>query len=142
MVPELGVYCTPMPMYEIFANLGVFLVLWQWHRGLITAAMILTIALLAIFARQFWLNIFHLFLFMPGSWLFTYSDTLIHLFPVKFWSDATLTIAVLRIMGGLSSAWMGCQWRRSFQKSLHIIKLFCSYKSVQSSNPVPILFNE
>jgi uncharacterized membrane protein len=75
--------------------------------GLLTSAMILTIALLAIFAWQSWFNIFHLFLFQQGSWLFSYSDTLIRLFPVKFWFDATLTISVLSIMGGLSLAWMG-----------------------------------
>ena len=91
--------------------------------GLFTSAMILTIALLAIFAWQSWFNIFHLFFFQPGSWLFSYSDTLIRLFPVKFWFDATLTISVLSIMGGLSLAWMGRQWRRLFQKSPYIIKL-------------------
>ena len=91
--------------------------------GLLTSVLILAIALLAIFAWQFWFNIFHLFFFQPGSWLFSYSDTLIRLFPVKFWLDATLTIAVLSIMGGLSLAWMGHQWRRSLQKSPQMIKL-------------------
>ena len=91
--------------------------------GLFTSAMILTIALLAIFAWQFWFNMFHLFFFQLGSWLFSYSDTLIRLFPVKFWFDATLTISVLSIMGGLSLTWMGRQWRRSFQKSPYKIKL-------------------
>ena len=32
MVPELGVYYTPMPVYEIFANLGIFVVLWQLRK--------------------------------------------------------------------------------------------------------------
>ncbi len=32
MVPELGVYYTPMPVYEIVANLVIFLVLWQWRK--------------------------------------------------------------------------------------------------------------
>ena len=91
--------------------------------GLLTSSIILTIALLAIFAWQFWFNIFHLFFFQPGSWLFSYSDTLIRLFPVKFWFDATLTISALSIMGGLSLAWMGRQWRRSLQKSPYILKL-------------------
>jgi len=40
MVPELGVYYTPMPLYEIIANLGIFAVLWQlrkrrWPDGLL-----------------------------------------------------------------------------------------------------------
>lgn len=91
--------------------------------GLLTSVLILAIAVLAIFAWQFWFNVFHLFFFQPGSWLFSYSDTLIRLFPVKFWFDATLTISVLSIMGGLFFAFMGRQWRRSFQKSPQLIKL-------------------
>lgn len=40
MVPELGVYYTPMPVYEIIANLGIFILLWQlrkrsWPDGLL-----------------------------------------------------------------------------------------------------------
>ncbi|GAB4577377.1 MAG: prolipoprotein diacylglyceryl transferase [Anaerolineales bacterium] len=40
MVPELGVYYTPMPLYEILANLGIFALLWQlrkkhWPDGLL-----------------------------------------------------------------------------------------------------------
>ena len=32
MVPQLGVYYTPMPVYEIIANLGIFAVLWQLRK--------------------------------------------------------------------------------------------------------------
>ncbi len=32
MVPRLGVYYTPMPVYEIIANLGIFILLWQLRR--------------------------------------------------------------------------------------------------------------
>lgn len=40
MVPQLGVYYTPMPIYEIIANLGIFALLWQlrkrrWPDGLL-----------------------------------------------------------------------------------------------------------
>lgn len=40
MVPQLGVYYTPMPVYEIIVNLGIFAVLWQlrkknWPDGLL-----------------------------------------------------------------------------------------------------------
>jgi len=40
MVPQLGVYYTPMPLYEIFASLGIFALLWQlrkknWPDGLV-----------------------------------------------------------------------------------------------------------
>lgn len=32
MVPELGVYYTPMPVYELIANLGIFALLWQLRK--------------------------------------------------------------------------------------------------------------
>lgn len=40
MVPELGVYYTPMPVYEIIANLAIFALLWRlrkkhWPDGLL-----------------------------------------------------------------------------------------------------------
>jgi phosphatidylglycerol:prolipoprotein diacylglycerol transferase len=40
MVPQLGVYYTPMPVYEIIANLGIFFLLWRlrkrnWPDGLL-----------------------------------------------------------------------------------------------------------
>lgn len=40
MVPKLGVYYTPMPVYEIIVNLGIFALLWQlrkrnWPDGLL-----------------------------------------------------------------------------------------------------------
>ena len=40
MVPQLGVYYTPMPVYELIANLGIFVLLWQlrkrnWADGLL-----------------------------------------------------------------------------------------------------------
>lgn len=40
MVPQLGVYYTPMPVYEIIANLGIFALVWSlrkknWPDGLL-----------------------------------------------------------------------------------------------------------
>lgn len=84
--------------------------------GLLTSGIILSIALLAIFAWQFWFEMFHLFFFDPGSWLFSYSDTLIRLFPVEFWFDATLTISVLSLAGGLLLALIGWRGKRVLVK--------------------------
>ncbi len=81
--------------------------------GLLTSGIILSIALLAIFGWQFWFNTFHLFFFKPGSWLFSYSDTLIRLFPVEFWFDGTLTISVLSLAAGLLFALVGWRGKRA-----------------------------
>ncbi|MBI1854868.1 MAG: DUF1461 domain-containing protein [Chloroflexi bacterium] len=49
--------------------------------------------------------------FEPGSWLFAYSDTLIRLFPLQFWMDATFMITVFSLIGGLLAAFIGWRWR-------------------------------
>jgi uncharacterized membrane protein len=42
-------------------------------------------------------------LFFTGdSWLFLYSDTLIRLFPMRFWQDAFLFAGALDVLGGLA----------------------------------------
>jgi integral membrane protein (TIGR01906 family) len=77
--------------------------------GFMTTGVILLIGMLAVVAWQTWFELFHRFLFQPGSWLFSYTDTLIRLFPVEFWYDATVTISVISfILGALLAA---LSWR-------------------------------
>ncbi len=83
--------------------------------GLLTVALIGSIALLAFFAWQVWFDNFHLIFFEPGSWLFDYSDTLIRLFPLQFWMDATFTMSAISLFGGLLLAFLGWRWRLSFR---------------------------
>jgi len=84
--------------------------------GLLTSGIILTIALMALFAWQTWFDLFHRFFFVRGSWLFSYSDTLIRLFPINFWFDATLTISFLSFIGGLLIALLGWRWQLAITK--------------------------
>lgn len=44
---------------------------------------------------------FHSLFFEGDSWLFLYSDTLIRLFPIRFWQDAFLFAAVIALGGGV-----------------------------------------
>jgi integral membrane protein (TIGR01906 family) len=44
---------------------------------------------------------FHSLFFSGDSWLFEYSDTLIRLFPLRFWQDTFLFAAGLAVLGGL-----------------------------------------
>jgi len=69
--------------------------------GWITSGMIVAIGLLAIFAWQTWFELFHRFLFVPGSWIFSYEDTLIRLFPAQFWFDSFPVSSALSLAGGL-----------------------------------------
>lgn len=47
---------------------------------------------------------FHALFFEGDSWLFYYSDTLIRLFPIRFWQDAVIAIALIALGGGLGLA--------------------------------------
>ncbi|MDO8754286.1 MAG: TIGR01906 family membrane protein [Anaerolineales bacterium] len=54
----------------------------------------------------FWqfFTFFHSLFFEGDSWLFFYSDTLIRLFPIRFWQDAFLWAAILALGGGAGLA--------------------------------------
>jgi len=80
---------------------------WQAYRrslgrgGWLTAALVAAIAIFA--ATSFWqfFTDFHSLFFKGDSWLFLYSDTLIRLFPMRFWQDAFLAVGVIALGGGL-----------------------------------------
>ncbi len=78
----------------------------QWG-GLLTTALVAVVGLLAVAAWQLWFVAFHQIFFAAGTWMFNYSDTLIRLFPEKFWFDAALTISGLSLIGGLMLALPG-----------------------------------
>ncbi len=59
---------------------------------------------------------FHQIFFVGDSWLFYFSDTLIRLFPIRFWQDAFLWAAVLSLGGGIALAF-GLQGIAQFAKS-------------------------
>ena len=47
---------------------------------------------------------FHSLFFTGNSWIFEYSDTLIRLFPIRFWQDTFLAAAIIVLAGGLGLA--------------------------------------
>lgn len=54
----------------------------------------------------FWefFTLFHGLFFEGDSWLFAYSDTLIRLFPIRFWQDTFLAAALIILAGGSALA--------------------------------------
>jgi integral membrane protein (TIGR01906 family) len=73
-----------------------------WRGGWLT---VVEVAAIAVFATtSFWqfLTDFHSLFFEGDSWLFLYSDTLIRLFPVRFWQDTFLLVGVIALAGGLA----------------------------------------
>lgn len=69
----------------------------------VTVGLIVVIGI-AISPNVFW-NFFagfHSLFFEGDSWMFLYSDTLIRLFPIRFWQDAFLLAAVIALGGGIA----------------------------------------
>jgi integral membrane protein (TIGR01906 family) len=64
----------------------------------------------AIFWEFF--TVFHGLFFEGDSWLFAYSDTLIRLFPIRFWQDTFLAAALIILAGGSALAF-GARQRAS-----------------------------
>jgi integral membrane protein (TIGR01906 family) len=71
------------------------------HAGYLTLALILTLLLIAALSWEVFFESFHRLFFPDGTWRFEYSDTLIRLFPERFWSDAALTIGVFTVIGAI-----------------------------------------
>jgi integral membrane protein (TIGR01906 family) len=62
--------------------------------GALTLALLVSLALWMLVAFDAFFTFFHGLFFQPGTWTFDYSDTLIRLFPLPFWQDAGMIIAV------------------------------------------------
>jgi integral membrane protein (TIGR01906 family) len=64
--------------------------------GLVSAVLLLVVVAFGVFFVYF-----HNVFFDPGTWTFAFSDTLIRLFPQRFWQDAFLWIGGLSILQAL-----------------------------------------
>jgi len=87
---------------------------WSWHSGWwgiyktglsrggwLTVFLIGTIILFVILSFGILFVAFHNVFFQPGTWTFNFSDTLIRLFPERFWRDIFLIVGGLSLAGGL-----------------------------------------
>ncbi len=99
----------------------ILLGIWAWRKdwlpafgqglrrgGWLTLALAITVGVVATLGASgsgnlFWtfFSDFHGLFFKGDTWLFAYSDTLIRLYPLKFWEDAVLYIGVLTALGAL-----------------------------------------
>jgi integral membrane protein (TIGR01906 family) len=99
--------------YLVWGGL-VALGLWAWwggwwpqYRAGLRRGGWLTVGLVALIgigaAVSFWqfFTLFHALFFEGDSWIFLYSDTLIRLFPIRFWQDAFLLAGAMALAGGL-----------------------------------------
>jgi len=94
----------------LLIGLGVYAWVGKWKssflRGLsrggwLTICLIVGIGLFA--AVSFWnfFTAFHEIFFAGDSWLFEYSDTLIRLFPIRFWQDVFSFVVGFALIAGM-----------------------------------------
>ena len=74
--------------------------------GWLTTGLLGLILFLSIVSFQSLFTKFHLIFFEGNSWLFLYSDTLIRLFPIRFWQDVFLVFGISTLVGGILLGWL------------------------------------
>ena len=74
--------------------------------GWLTAGLLGTILFLSIVSFRSLFTNFHLIFFEGNSWLFLYSDTLIRLFPIRFWQDVFLFFGITTLAAGILLGWL------------------------------------
>jgi integral membrane protein (TIGR01906 family) len=107
-------------MLAWYSSLGLLAItgLWAWRAGWghdyfraisrggwLTVFVLISILILVLFAFGYFFVAFHNVFFQTGTWTFEYSDTLIRLFPERFWRDGFLFIGALSIAGALALAY-------------------------------------
>ena len=105
----LGVAVGALLLLGVWAWRGNWLE--EYRRGLgrggwLTVFLIGGILFLVLAAFGVLFVAFHNVFFQPGTWVFLYSDTLIRLFPERFWRDAFLLVGSLAMGAGLAMAYL------------------------------------
>ncbi len=80
--------------------------------GYVTIGLILALVIIIALNWDLFFDGFHQLFFESGTWRFEYSDTLIRLFPERFWFDAAMAIGLLTVTGEallIGAAWL---WER------------------------------
>jgi integral membrane protein (TIGR01906 family) len=114
MLDVKNVVQASMRVLEVSALLLVLFLLWAWRGkwmkdylkglqrgGVLTLVFIGAIILFVLVAFNYLFVIFHEIFFKAGTWMFLYSDTLIRLFPERFWQDTFLVVGGLTALLGL-----------------------------------------
>lgn len=83
-----------------------FCLSWSYG-GWLTLGLIFTILLGVALSFNWLFTNFHLIFFSGDTWLFSYSDSLIRLFPLNLWQDAFIGLGIITIILAIISIWQG-----------------------------------
>jgi len=70
--------------------------------GWLAVILVGSLVFFSIIAFGIFFTAFHNVFFQPGTWQFLWSDTLIRLFPTRFWQDIFIYVGILVVLGGLA----------------------------------------
>lgn len=70
--------------------------------GWLTVVLVGIIIVFVLAAFNVFFVAFHNVFFPPGTWMFAWSDTLIRLFPERFWQDIFIYVGAIALLGGLA----------------------------------------
>jgi len=76
----------------------------------LTLALLIIVVFFVLVSFNTFFTDFHKVFFADDTWIFLWSDSLIRLFPLRFWSDAFLFVggaAILEALGVAAIAWRG-----------------------------------
>jgi integral membrane protein (TIGR01906 family) len=122
MLDVKNVVSSAMHVLVVSLTILIILALWAWRGkwlstylkglqwgGMVTVIFIGLIILFVLVAFDYLFVIFHELFFKAGTWTFLYSDTLIRLFPERFWQDTFLVVGGLSAVLGLLF-FFGIRW--------------------------------
>ena len=88
----------------VWANRGDWW--WEYRQALsrggwLTVGIIGAMIVAMILSFNWFFVAFHKIFFESETWIFRYSDTLIRLFPVRFWRDTFIAVGGITLVGGI-----------------------------------------
>ncbi len=95
-------------LLAVLAGLGLWAWLGRWmptylkglgSGGRLTIGLIVLILVSVAISFRGLFTAFHRLFFTGDTWLFLYSDTLIRLFPLRFWQDGFIAMGVFTLLG-------------------------------------------
>lgn len=80
------------------------------HGSLLTLGLLVAVGVFMALSWGAFFTAFHRLFFEGDSWIFSHSDTLIRLFPIRFWRDVAATIVGLLLVEAVIVGAVGWLW--------------------------------
>jgi integral membrane protein (TIGR01906 family) len=81
--------------------------------GWLMISILLSLIVLVVSVFDWFFTKFHNVFFSSGTWQFYTSDTLIRLFPERFWMDTFIIVGGIAALGGIALIIIGNKWNQS-----------------------------